>query len=55
MKILNDVTAPPFSMSFSQLLAVKKDTQNGTAVTSLRQFVGKSAFSMFVFNRVFMC
>ena len=29
MNILNDVTAAPFSVSFSQPPAVKKDTENG--------------------------
>ena len=44
MNILNDVTAAPFSVSFSQPPAVKKDTENGAAVTSLRTFGHRSAF-----------
>ena len=35
-KDLNDVTAAPFLMSFSQLPAAKKNTENGAALTSLR-------------------
>ena len=42
--VLNDVTAAPFSVSFSQLPAVKKDTENGAVVTSLRTFIRSSAF-----------
>ena len=44
--ILNDVTAAPFSMSFSQQPAVK-NTENGAAVTSLRTFVRSSDFSKY--------
>ena len=32
-------------MSFSQLPAVKKNTENGAAVTSLRTFVSSNDFS----------
>ena len=42
--VLNDITAAPFSVSFSQLPAVKKDTENGAAVTSLRTFVRSNDF-----------
>jgi hypothetical protein len=35
--VLNDVTATPFSVSFSQLPTVKKNTKNGAAVMSLRR------------------
>ena len=45
MNVLNDVTAAPFLVSFSQLPAVRKDTENGAAVTSLRTLVRSSAFS----------
>ena len=41
--VLNDVTAAPFLVSFSQLPAAKKH-RNGAAVTSLRTFVRSSAF-----------
>ena len=34
-KDLNDVTAAPFSVSFSQLPAAKKHTKKGAVVTSL--------------------
>ena len=40
----NDVTAALFLASFSQLPAVKKDTENGAAVTSLRTFVRSNDF-----------
>ena len=43
--VLNDVTAAPFMVSFSQLLAVKKGTKKGAAVTSLKTFVRSSAFN----------
>ena len=39
---LNDVTAAPFSMSFSQLPAAK----NGAAVMSLRSFIQRRDFSL---------
>ena len=38
-KDLDDVTAVPFSSSFSRLPAAKKHTKNGAAVTSLRSFL----------------
>ena len=38
-KDLNEVTAAPFLVSFSQLLAAKQNTQNGAAVTSVRSFI----------------
>ena len=37
--VLNDVTAAPLSISFSQLPAVKKPIKDGAAVTSLRMFI----------------
>jgi hypothetical protein len=42
--VLNDVTATPFSVSFSQLPTVKKNTKNGAAVMSLKTFIRSSAF-----------
>ena len=42
--VLNDVTAASFSVSFSQLPAVKKDIEYSAAVTSLRTFIRSSAF-----------
>ena len=46
--ILNNVTAAPFSVSFSQLPAVKKkQKKNGAVVTLLRTFVHSSAFNIF--------
>ena len=45
-KGLNDVTAAPFSESFSQLPAAKTHTKNGTAVTSLRSFLFRDCFSI---------
>ena len=44
-KDLNDVTAAPFLVSFSQLPAAKKDTENGAAATSLRSFLFCDDFS----------
>ena len=43
-KSLNDVTATPFSVSFSQLPDAKKNTENGAAVTSLRPFLFRDNF-----------
>ena len=43
-KDLNDVTAVPFLVSFSQLPAAKKYTKNGAAVTSSRMFVQRKDF-----------
>ena len=37
--ILNYVTAAPFLVSFLQQAAENKDTENGSAVTSLRAFI----------------
>ena len=48
MNVLNDVA--PFSVSFSQLPAVKKDTKNGAAVTSLRTLIRSSAFNTILFS-----
>ena len=45
-KELNDVTAAPFSVSFFQLPAAKKTTENGAAVTSLRSFLFRDDFSI---------
>ena len=42
-KDLNDITAAPFSVSFSQLPAAKKN-KNGAAVTSLRSFLFRDDF-----------
>ena len=44
-KDLSDVTAAPFSVSFSQLPAAKNNTENGAAVTSLRSFLFCKDFS----------
>ena len=44
MNVLNDVTAAPCSVSFSQLPAAKKYTKNGAAVTSSRMFVQRKDF-----------
>ena len=52
MNDLNDVTAAPFLVSFSQLLAVKKDTENGAAVRSLRTFIRSNAFNSCVISTV---
>ena len=38
-----------FSVSFFQLPAVKKDTENWAAVTSLRTFINSSAFKTYLF------
>ena len=46
-KDLNDVTAAPFLMSFSQLPAAKKNTKKGAAVTSLRLFLFRDDFRTF--------
>ena len=46
-KDLNDVTAAPFSVSFSQLPAAKKTPKNGAAVTSLRSFLFRDEFLWF--------
>ena len=43
-KDLNDVTAVPFLVSFSQLPAVKKN-KNGVAVTLLRSFLFRDDFN----------
>jgi hypothetical protein len=43
-KDLNDVTAAPFSVSFSQLPAAKKNTENGAAVMSSRSFLFRDDF-----------
>ena len=48
--VLNDVTTAPFLVSFSQLLAVKKDTKNGAVVMSLRAFLCRSTFNLFLFE-----
>ena len=45
-KELNEVTAAPFLVSFSQLLAAKQNTQNGGAVMSLRSFLFPDDFSL---------
>ena len=45
--VLNDVSAAPFSVSFSQLPAAKKPTENGAAVMSLRTLVRNSAFTVY--------
>ena len=50
--VLNDVTAAPCSVSFSQLPAAKKNTKNGAAVTSLRTFVHSSAFTSFLIHKI---
>ena len=42
---LNDVTAAPFSVSFSQLPAAKK-RKNGAAVTPLRSFLFHDDFTI---------
>ena len=44
-KDLNDVTASPFLVPFSQLPAAKKPTENEAAVTSLRSFLFGDDFS----------
>ena len=43
-KDLDDVTAAPFSVSFSQLPAAKNNTENGAAVMSLRSFLFRDDF-----------
>ena len=43
-KDTNDITAAPFSVSFSQLPAAKKTTKDGAAVTSLRSFQFRDDF-----------
>ena len=43
-KDLNDVIATPFSVSFPQLPAAKKHTENGVTVTSLRSFLFRDDF-----------
>ena len=43
-KDLNNVTAAPFSMSFSHRPAAK-NTENGASVTSLRSFLFRDNFS----------
>ena len=45
MNILNDLTAAPFLVFFSQLPAVKNPTENGTAVMFLRTFVCSNNFN----------
>ena len=50
--VLNDVTATPFSVSFSQLPAVKKPTENSAAVTSLRTFVFRYGFNKKVISKL---
>ena len=47
-KDLNDVTAAPFSVSFSQLPAAKKSTKKGPAVTSLSSFLFCDDFSSWI-------
>ena len=47
-KDLNDVTAALFSVSFSQLPAAKKHTENRAAVTSLRSFLFRDDFNTYV-------
>ena len=44
-KDLNDATATPFLVSFSQLPTAKKPTENGAAVTSLRSFLFRDDFT----------
>ena len=46
--VLNDVTCALFLVSFSQLTVVKKPTENGTAVMSLRKFLCSNDFSAVV-------
>ena len=46
-KDLNNVSAALFSMSFSQLPAGKKNTENGAAMTSLRLFLFCDDFIIF--------
>ena len=43
-KDLNDITAAMFLVSFSQLPAAKKPTENGAAVMSLRSFLFRDNF-----------
>ena len=43
--VLNDATAAPFFVSFSQLPAAKKATENRAAMTSLRSFIFLYNFS----------
>ena len=53
MNVLNGVTAALFSVSFFLKLAVvKKDTENGAAVTSLRTFIWSNGFSKTVLENV---
>ena len=47
-KDLNDVTAAPFLVSFSQVQAAK-NTKNGAAVMSLRSFLFRNNFSCYHF------
>ena len=49
-KDLNDVKYAPFLVSFSQLPAAKKSTENGAAVTSLRSFLFHDDFSQYAKN-----
>ena len=50
--VLNDVRTALFSVSFSQLPAVKKDTKNGAVLTSLRTFLISSTFRTIYLQRV---
>ena len=49
--VFNDVSAAPFSVSFSQLPAAKKHTENSAAVMSLRSFLFCQGFR-FLFGGV---
>ena len=51
-KDLNDVTATPFFVSFSQLPAAKKYTENRAAVMSLRSFLFREDFNSRMKKRV---
>ena len=44
-KNLSNLSTPPFSVSFSQLPAAKKHTENEAAVTSLRSFLFRDDFN----------
>ena len=48
MNVLNEFTTAPFSVSFSQLPAVKVNTENGAALMLLRTFIQSNDFSVIV-------
>jgi hypothetical protein len=52
MKVLNDITAAPFSVSFFTAGSWEKETEKGAAVTSLRMFAQSDGFRFLYSSRL---